>query len=122
MSEYVACANSASRRRKRLRPRVTLNCLGTKRLIRGMQTGTCCLRCSYSHYTSHSHSILHHCNELLVVDLSIVIFVDSVEELIDLVLREGEVVTLKARSKFVLADRSVRISADVRIGGEILIS
>ena len=41
-----------------------------------------------------SHVVFHHCNELLVVNLSVVIDIHATEELVYLLLSQSEVITL----------------------------
>jgi len=66
-----------------------------------------------SSYFSHA---LHHCNELLVINLSVVIGIYAIEELIYLLFTQSEIVTLKTYAKFVSADSSAAILVEVGEG------
>ena len=68
----------------------------------------------YGECSSNSEVILHHHDELLVVDLSIVVFVHPVQQLSHLLLAQREVLARKALSELIFADSSVVVFVEVR--------
>ena len=64
--------------------------------------------------SSNSEVILHHQDELLVVDLSVVVFVHPVQQLSYLLLAQREVLARQALTELVLADGSVVVLVEVR--------
>lgn len=57
--------------------------------------------------------VLHHADELLVVNLAIAIHVDAGEQLPDMLLAEGEVVAGEARAQLSLTDLSTAVLVEV---------
>ena len=68
----------------------------------------------YGECSSNSEVILHHRDELLVVNLSVVVFVYSVEQFGNLLLAKSEIFTLQALPKLVFANCSVVVLVEVR--------
>lgn len=57
---------------------------------------------------------LHHRDELQVVDFAVVVDVYALDELVNLVIAEGELVALETLPKFFLTDGSVAVFVEVR--------
>ena len=68
----------------------------------------------YGECSSNSEVILHHHDELLVVNLSVVVFVYSVEQFGNLLLAKSEIFTLQALPKLSFANCSVVVLVEIR--------